>query len=409
MSDFDDLIAFENEHTYLDFKAIQYTGNKHEDLLKDLIAIANAAGNQDRHIILGVNYKNNGERDIVAIEDEDFIDSAQYQQLAYENIEPKIHFDYFAYNFEGDTVGILKIFDCNDKPYMMKKGYGGLNKGDSFIRRGDSQDKLSRGDLDKIFEAKNQKNDLPDKILIGFDDDDFSQSLKTPYLANFKLPSQRAQEKIESILEEKKEKLRKKKEELHKSSLSAAQKSLLKLQNHNLLERSALYDVSPILGRRSLKDRPIKELEKDLENVKETYRADDAYEIFEARSEKINFRILNKGESYLEDALVEVIFPNIDSLIIAEKIYEKPSEENFLIGVGSGYPVVEKYEDKIVVSSQIGNLKHHQPEKLFVEPLRIIANEKLLDSTFKIDVKIFAKNLERPLERDLEIEIIDRD
>src|SRR5699024_2598649 len=104
MSDFDDLIAFENEHTYLDFNAIQYTGDKHEYLLKDLIAIANAAGNQDRHIILGVNYKNNRERDIVAIEDEDFIDSAQYQQLAYENIEPKIHFDYFAYNFEGDTV-----------------------------------------------------------------------------------------------------------------------------------------------------------------------------------------------------------------------------------------------------------------------------------------------------------------
>ena len=121
MNDFEYLIAHENEHTYLDFKAIQYIKDKHEDFLKDLIAIANASGNQDRHIILGVNYKNNGERDILGIEAEDFIDSAQYQQLAYENIEPKIDFDYFPYNFKGDKLGILKIFDCNDKPYMMKK------------------------------------------------------------------------------------------------------------------------------------------------------------------------------------------------------------------------------------------------------------------------------------------------
>ena len=36
MSDLDDLIKFENEHTTLDFKAKQYV--KHEDLIKDLIA-----------------------------------------------------------------------------------------------------------------------------------------------------------------------------------------------------------------------------------------------------------------------------------------------------------------------------------------------------------------------------------
>jgi|AntRauTorcE11897_2_1112592.scaffolds.fasta_scaffold03719_6 uncharacterized protein YccT (UPF0319 family) len=408
MSDFDDLIAYENEHTYLDFKAIQYTKEKHEDLLKDLIAIANAAGNQDRHIILGVNYKNNGERDIVGIKDEDFIDSAQYQQLAYENIEPKINFDYFAYNFKGDTIGILKISDCNDKPYMMKKDYNGLNKGNAFIRRGDSQDRLTRSDLDKISEARKQKNELSDKILIGFDGKDFSQTLKIPYLASFKLPSQKARDKIESILEEKKEKLRKKEEKLHSSNLSATQKSLLELQNHNLLEKSALYNASNIIGRTPLEDRPIKELKEDLKKVEETYKADNDHEIFEIRSEKINFTILNKGESYLEDTLVKVFFPNKNNFIVAEKIFQKPSKANLLIGLGTGYPDVKKYEDKTVVSSQIGNLKHHLPQTIFAEPLRVVANKELLDSSINIEVKIFAKNLENALEFKFKIEIVEQ-
>jgi hypothetical protein len=40
--DIDNLIAYENEHSTLGFKAIQYDRDKHEALLKDILAMANA-------------------------------------------------------------------------------------------------------------------------------------------------------------------------------------------------------------------------------------------------------------------------------------------------------------------------------------------------------------------------------
>ena len=85
---YDDIIDFENESTRLDFKAIQYDGKNHEALLKDVMSMANADVEGEKLIVVGVNHKANGERDIVGIEKEKFIDSLNYQQLIRKNIEP---------------------------------------------------------------------------------------------------------------------------------------------------------------------------------------------------------------------------------------------------------------------------------------------------------------------------------
>jgi hypothetical protein len=60
MIELDDLIKFENESTSVDFKAKQYERN--EDLLKDLIAMANANVAGDRHIIIGAKHLPDGTR-----------------------------------------------------------------------------------------------------------------------------------------------------------------------------------------------------------------------------------------------------------------------------------------------------------------------------------------------------------
>ena len=154
MINFDDLIKYENENTSLDFKAIQYKKGQHEDLIKDIMSMANADVENDRYIIIGVSHKSSGDREILNIKKGDFIDSAIYQQIIRENIEPDIKLDYSPYKYKSKLLGIFKISGCSDKPYTMKKDFGKLKKGDSFIRKGTHEPRMTRRDLDIIIEKK---------------------------------------------------------------------------------------------------------------------------------------------------------------------------------------------------------------------------------------------------------------
>ena len=78
--DLEDIIRNESENTALDFKSVQYKRDTHEALLKDILSMANARLDHERYIIVGINYKTNGERDILGIS-EDFVDDATYQEL----------------------------------------------------------------------------------------------------------------------------------------------------------------------------------------------------------------------------------------------------------------------------------------------------------------------------------------
>lgn len=161
MDDLDDKIRYENENSGLDFKEIQYKKETHEDLIKDIMCMANADIDGDRYIIIGVDYKSSNDRDFVGIKKEEFIDSATYQQLIKDNIEPEINIDYFAYDLDGVCLGIFKLVQCSNKPYMMKKDFGKkLNKGDCWIRKGSSQFRMIREDFDKIIAKRISRNNL---------------------------------------------------------------------------------------------------------------------------------------------------------------------------------------------------------------------------------------------------------
>lgn len=122
----------------IDFKLTQYFKPNYHDLIKDVMAMANANVDGDKLIILGVKLHPSGERDFHGIEKYDFIDAATYQQIIRENVEPEIHIEYLPIEFDGKLVGIIQIHDCSDSPYMMRKDYTPLQRGDSYIRKGNS-------------------------------------------------------------------------------------------------------------------------------------------------------------------------------------------------------------------------------------------------------------------------------
>lgn len=406
MVKFDDLIKYENENISLDFKAIQYKKKQYEALIKDIMSMANADVENDRHIIIGVNYKPSGDREILNIKKEDFIDSAIYQQIIRENIEPEIKLDYFSYKHEGKLLGILKISSCFDQPYMMKKDFGKLKKGDCLIRKGTHVSRMMRRDLDAIFEKKIKKDKFDGKVQLSFSEYSSSQEIELMATSDIKLPSQRAAEKIKKIIKEKKQLAKMKTRNTTFTGISAIIKSQQRLAES--LRRTA-NPFAPI----PYEQRTLEELQKNLKEVDQTYHDDDFYELFELNSHKINIGILNEGHTYIEDASLQLQIKKIEGLLIADMVYEEPKNDiNRFVSAhvpsyeSMNYPEVDYTESSIVIYQTVGDVKHHLPIDAFKVPIRIVFLGQLAGKFIEIKCKIFGKNLIEPLNEILRIKAV---
>ena len=103
------IIQYDSESPTLDFKEIQYSlenNPKKNELLKDISAMANYPGDENRFIIIGV-IESNGVagkfRDI-----DQLIDDAKYQQFLMSNIEPKINFEYKPFSYKGHQLAYFR-------------------------------------------------------------------------------------------------------------------------------------------------------------------------------------------------------------------------------------------------------------------------------------------------------------
>ena len=395
MINFDDLIEYENENTRLDFKTKQYKKNKSgsdnfEDLIKDIMSMANANIESARYIIIGVKHKPSSERKIIGIQNEEFIDSATYEQIINENIEPSIKVEYGAYKYKNKLLGILKIYDCfDDQPYSMKKKFGKLKKGDSFIRKGTHTSEMLRKDYDIIYERKLKKEKFNGKVKLWFSGYDSRKEIELSTAGKIELPSDRAAKKIKKVI--------KQKQDLYKR----------KSQNDIFSNLSKILEGVSIVPT-SYENRSIKELQKNLKEIKQTYCENDIYELSEANSHKINISILNEGHKYIEDASIQLQIKKIQGLFIADKVYEKPKSLIALVPSyeSVNYPEVDYTKSSIVIYQTIGDIKHRLPIDVFKVPIRIVFFEQLVGKVIEIKCKIFGKNIIEPLNETLRIKVI---
>jgi predicted HTH transcriptional regulator len=165
------LIEYENENTALDFKLTEYLKPKTLDLIKDVMSMANAYLTNDRYIIIGMkpDAENRNIGGITTVSD-----PANIQQTILENVEPEINVEYFPYKYEGYQLGILRIYNCDARPYLMKKNFiggtgKGLMKGDGYIRMGTTQMRLNRSHFEQIYAQRFKNDKFSGKLEVSFD------------------------------------------------------------------------------------------------------------------------------------------------------------------------------------------------------------------------------------------------
>lgn len=392
LSNIEFLIRYEREGTKLDFKREQYNKEKYQDLLKDIMAMANAPIEGKRYIIVGVKEKTDGSKEFHSIPKDEIVDQATYQQIVRENIEPHINFSYYSIELDGNILGIIEIDKCDNPPYMMKKDYRALKKGECLIRRGSQQERMTRRDLEEILQFKSHTY-FDDKISIGFNKN-FDQKLTMKAVREYKLPSSEAKEKIESILKKRK-----------KESKLIPNNHYERLGLNITAFRSPFQNVP-------YEERTTEELEKNLKDVQETYRDDDWYYIGEEMSEKINFIMRNDGTKYLEDVSIEFKIP-IELVDVMDRVHSEPKSfyeslnvSNITSLSNNYYPNVIEEDGYYIIHENIGALKHHQDTEVFNEHLRVFFGQKSFNKSFTWSYTIYAKNLPTPIKGDLIVEVI---
>jgi len=142
----------ENESNYLDFKQAQYRfeGASDEDkseILKDILAFANAWRRTDAYIIIGVKEAKGGRSHVIGITD--LFDDAALQQFVNSKVQKPIQFSYITIEFEEKQVGVIKI-PIQERPFYLKQKYGKLKPNTVYLRRGSSTDEAEPDEIAKM-------------------------------------------------------------------------------------------------------------------------------------------------------------------------------------------------------------------------------------------------------------------
>lgn len=138
----DDLLEsllHDDEGASLDFKREQYpfAGASREEkgeLLKDLLAMANAWRTGPGHILVGVEEVRGGRSRVVGEDDHPAEHNLQ-QFVGSRSTNRPLEFSYRVYEYEGERVGIFRV-PLQPRPIYLERDYGGLEAETVYLRRG---------------------------------------------------------------------------------------------------------------------------------------------------------------------------------------------------------------------------------------------------------------------------------
>ena len=135
-------LCMEGESNHLDYKREQYpfvgvSAPKKAELLKDVLAMANAFRHETAYILIGVGQQPDGSGQIVGIKKDKFIDDAKLQQFINEKTNRVV--DFSSYAVEIDSANIIQVIEIPvqpERPYFTKSRFCEIGENSVFIRIG---------------------------------------------------------------------------------------------------------------------------------------------------------------------------------------------------------------------------------------------------------------------------------
>jgi hypothetical protein len=145
----------------IEFKKTLYLNSNKSGFIKDIAALSNLQLFEGKYIIMGVQEREDHTCSVVGIEPSQVQDSSIYLCWVNTNIEPDISLKFDVIDVNDLKVFVIKIVSqFNEGPFIIKKNFlskkDPFNKGDIFIRKGASNSKMNRSNLDKVYLSKQE-------------------------------------------------------------------------------------------------------------------------------------------------------------------------------------------------------------------------------------------------------------
>jgi hypothetical protein len=145
-------LLHEDESATLDFKRDQYpfaggADEQKSELLKDILAFANAWRRTTAYILIGVDEVKGGRSLPIGVPLH--LNDNELQQFVNSKTNRPVTFSYQAYSFQNTQLGIIEI-PVQTRPTYLKKAFGKLHASTVYVRRGSSTDLAQPDELARM-------------------------------------------------------------------------------------------------------------------------------------------------------------------------------------------------------------------------------------------------------------------
>jgi len=371
------------------FREQAYAVRDHDELLRDVMALANANVQGQRLIVLGAEARSDGTR-MHELPAEVLAEGARLQGVVRDFIEPPVSVQFKPFQIEGKQLAAIIVNDCQDRPYMMRADHSaGLRRGDAWIRVDTENQRMGRRHLVSIFSRRFAEPTFKGHIEVGFPGDFILKELDVPTADLSSLPSNDARKRIQTLIDTKR-----------RTTMAADGTFLARLTHARLFGSEQAYV-----------HHSVEDLEKEMESVTARYQARDDYHRYVEKGFELELLVFNQGEEAIEDASISLMSPSPDGFGIALSIPTRPVTDKaagrkaLLPEAEQSYPSVGLFRGAYQVTENIGTLECGKKVQVFKSPLLISAEKRLVGQRVTLYYKLFGRNLRKPLTGNLTLRL----
>ena len=386
MNNLKDILTADGSAPHIILRSTPYAAADTRAFLEDVLALANAAVEGPRYIVIGAANDEQGVRTYCSIDEDELETQFGYAALVSEYIEPSLRLRHMRARLKDKLLGVFEIAESSDKPYLMRTDFSEtLRRGDGWMRVSGNNVKLGRKQLQEFFEQRLQESIPTESLEIGFAGEFLRKECEITTTDLTKLPSLVANTKLRQLLK------------IQDASKNSGSTTILARLTHTRLFGSD----------NPYEDRNAEDLRREIAEAETRYKDADDYFLFEEHYSDLQLVVVNHGANTIQEATIGLIIPNHSGCRIADQLpmrlngsglQERPAAEQ------AEYPAVRRKADAIHVSYAVGDLPPDTPLKVFRIPLRLCADNVLKGRRMGIHYSLFGRNLRAPVKGKLRLQ-----
>jgi hypothetical protein len=384
MSALIDTIRHESPGSGLAFRRDIYGESDRDELIMDLLSLANAEVSGPRHIVLGVREPARGQRDLRGVRASDFAMMKQcLRDWIATSIEPAFSVSTQTFKLGDRIIGVIIVGDCDDPPYLLSKDAPhGLTPGAGWVRRGTQRLPLLRRDLERMFAAGDSRSAAAIAPSVGFPGQPPRAAIDLPALPLDELPSELAAGKLRHLLEAKAD---------AKAAFGRTETHMQRLIHARVFGMDQAYE-----------ERGLDTIRAQLDSAASDYRSADDYYRYHVRAHPLQLVVTNEADQPIDGTTLQIRIPRLEGIGVADRAYAPTDIET----PPPGYPVVKDTERGTIIQARIGPIPAGASVDAFGVPPRLCVRPEAAGNSVAIDYVLVGGGLGEPVRDSLMLRFV---